>query len=379
MPKIQHGIPSHITDQRVKVSCRFRELDVESFSVIRMNELTAEGDSFIDLSSNKLSGDVGMEMFSSMKGLGVNEFPVFLRKLDKLYALDLSNNKIYGQIPYWVKDFSRNPLRYLYLSDNFLTGGIENLQHFNQTTVLDLNSNLLQGPLPLSICNLSSPAILDFSGNNFTSCIPECLLLLKGLTVLDLGSNNFQGSIPTSPVQGNNTLRILSLSANQLEGRIPRSLINFTVLGVLDLGNNKITDTFPTWLETLPYLWVLILRHNRFHGPMALRGICFLFLAFGSLTYLIIVSQDGNLDLCGFPLLKDCGEISAKHVPPSSMPQQKDGSEDLASIFSWRDVLMGCGCGLVFGFIMGLVMLRIAKPEWLINISECCYQKLKRR
>ncbi|CAN4112991.1 unnamed protein product [Withania somnifera] len=232
-----------------------------------------------DLSSNKLSGNVGIEMFSSMKRLGnrsekhdkmiipyfrelflsssrVNEFPVFLRKLDKLYALDLSNNNISGQIPYWLKDLSQNPLRYLYLSDNFLTA------------VLDLKSNLLQGPLPLSICNLSSLSILDFSGNKFNGGIPECLLMLKGLTVLDLGSNNFQGSIRK--------------------------------------------------------------------------------------------------------------KSSAEQVPPPSMPEQEAGSEDFARAFTWRDVLMGFGCRLVFGFTMGLFMLRIAKPKWLINISESCYQKLKR-
>ena len=37
---------------------------------------------------------------------------------------------------------------------------------------------------------------------------------------------------------------------------------------MLDLGNNKINDTFPHWLGTLPNLTVLVLRSNRFHGPI---------------------------------------------------------------------------------------------------------------
>ncbi|PHT42581.1 hypothetical protein CQW23_16606 [Capsicum baccatum] len=321
--------------------------------------------------------DITVVAAAEFLNLHHGEIPDAFTGQHQLSYLFLQNNLFSGQIPPSV--FSLLSLTQLLLSHNQLQGpvsssisklvnlaGIENLQHFNQTAVLDLNSNLLQGPLPLSICNLSSLAILDFSGNNFTSGIPECLLLLKGLTVLDLGSNNFQ-------------------------------------------GNNKITDTFPTWLETLPYLWVLILRHNRFHGPIgSSRNLLpFPSIRIFDLSHNSFTDKLGSLDmlqsldlswnqftgkipeqlanLTSLAVLDlsqnqlDCGEISAKHVPPSSMPQQKDGSEDFASKFSWRDVLMGCGCGLVFGFIMGLVMLRIAKPEWIINISECCYQKFKRR
>ena len=37
---------------------------------------------------------------------------------------------------------------------------------------------------------------------------------------------------------------------------------------VLDLGNNKINDRFPYWLEALPELKVLVLKSNRFYGPI---------------------------------------------------------------------------------------------------------------
>ncbi|CAK9154802.1 unnamed protein product [Ilex paraguariensis] len=52
-------------------------------------------------------------------------------------------------------------------------------------------------------------------------------------------------------------------------GPTPQSLINCGALKILDLGNNKISGTFPYWLENLPLLQVLILRSNRFHGPIA--------------------------------------------------------------------------------------------------------------
>ncbi|BAT80623.1 hypothetical protein VIGAN_03021600 [Vigna angularis var. angularis] len=41
-------------------------------------------------------------------------------------------------------------------------------------------------------------------------------------------------------------------------------------LGVLNLGNNQLEDTFPHWLQTLPYLKVLVLRDNKLHGSISL-------------------------------------------------------------------------------------------------------------
>jgi hypothetical protein len=40
------------------------------------------------------------------------------------------------------------------------------------------------------------------------------------------------------------------------------------MLKVLDLGNNQFNDRFPSWLKNLPNLEVLILRSNKFNGPI---------------------------------------------------------------------------------------------------------------
>ncbi|KAK9025637.1 hypothetical protein V6N11_038496 [Hibiscus sabdariffa] len=53
---------------------------------------------------------------------------------------------------------------------------------------------------------------------------------------------------------------------------LPRSLINCTSLKFLNLANNKLNDTFPHWLGGLPDLRVVILRSNRFHGPLNISG-----------------------------------------------------------------------------------------------------------
>ena len=237
--------------------------------------------------------------------------PSWLYSIPHLHSLHLDNNQLTGHID----EFQYNSLRYLDLSRNNLHGPLPisisklvNLYHINVSLnslcgimestmfsklknleIVDLHSNLLQGPLPIPpfgisffsisrnnlsgmipswICNISSLKVLDLSHNNLSDLIPLCLgNLSDNLSVLDLRNNKFYGTIPESFVKGN-YLRSLNLNGNQLEGKLPRSLVNCRHLEVLDLGNNKISDTFPHWLENLPKLRVLVLRSNRFQGSI---------------------------------------------------------------------------------------------------------------
>ncbi|XP_044467782.1 receptor-like protein Cf-9 homolog [Mangifera indica] len=270
------------------------------------------------LSSNSLSGIIEFHMFSKLKDLrylslshnnlsvtttefnvnssfpqleslylsacNISEFPGFLRSLDHLDHLDLSENKIHGHIPNWMLEIGKDTLSWLNLSHNSLTGTIQlpwkNLEY------LDLHSNTLQGLLPIPqpymrlislsnnnftgeipdlICNMSFIEILDLSNNSLSGNIPECMGNFSSLHVLDLRKNRFNGSIPRTFAKGNN-YRTLNFNNNELKGSIPRSLINCSRLEVLDLGNNKINDTFPYWLGNLPELQVLVLRSNKIYG-----------------------------------------------------------------------------------------------------------------
>lgn len=97
--------------------------------------------------------------------------------------------------------------------------------------------------------------------------ISPCIgnLTSHNLSVVDLHMNKFLGVIPSTFTK-DSILRNLDLNGNKLEGPLP--LLNCRKLEVLDLGNNKINDTFAKWLESLPMLQVLILRSNKFHGPI---------------------------------------------------------------------------------------------------------------
>ncbi|GLT59083.1 hypothetical protein SLA2020_319230 [Shorea laevis] len=297
--------------------------------------------STVDLSSNNLSGTITANMLSKLVNLGtldlssnsllslsnngtvvncsfpnlyylkfsscnIHKFPSFIRKAERLGVLDISNNKIFGQIHKW--EIEGMSLAILNLSYNFLTG--IDLFGFRHLKTVDLRSNLLQGSLsirsttwdymeqlfisgnnltgeiPSSYCNLISLRILDLANNSLGGKIPECLGNLGHLFILDLQMNKFHGRIPNSFVNNLDLwrnmshrittnyfddqiqLRTLKLNDNQLEGILPRSLINCSNLEILDVGNNNLNDTFPHWLGVLPSLKVLILRSNRFHSAI---------------------------------------------------------------------------------------------------------------
>jgi Leucine-rich repeat (LRR) protein len=276
----------------------------------------------LHLYSNDLSGIVAMDMFHKLKyltslvlslnhisfitktnsnatqnkfkvlGLGscnLSHFPDFLRNQNQLQLLDLSYNNIHGQIPIWVWNTSKETLKFVNFSHNYLTGFDQHQDNFPwpQLLVLDLSfnkiqeslripppstkiysvaNNMLQGEISPSICNLSSLYSLDLSNNQFSGILPHCLSNLScSLNILNLRANKFHGMIPQLCAKGS-TLKMIDLSQNQFEGVLPRSLSNCRMLEVLNLGSNELNDVFPSWLGTLPELRVLSLQQNGFYG-----------------------------------------------------------------------------------------------------------------
>ncbi|GLT39476.1 hypothetical protein SLA2020_136640 [Shorea laevis] len=258
--------------------------------LVNLGDLDLSNNSLLSLSNNGTGVNYSFPNLWSLKfsSCNIHKFPSFLRKVERLQALDISKNKISGQIHKWeVEGMSLSSLD---LSYNFLTG--IDLFGFGYLETVDLRSNLLQGSLPIlsttwdfmrgllvsgnnltgeipsSYCNLTSLRVLDLANNSLGGKIPECLGNLSDLSILDLGMNKFHGRIPNSFVN-NSFFRTLKLNGNQLEGRLPSSLVNCSQLEVLDVGNNYLNDSFPQWLGVLPRLRVLILRSNLFHGAIS--------------------------------------------------------------------------------------------------------------
>ncbi|XP_058111874.1 receptor-like protein 7 [Magnolia sinica] len=254
----------------------------------------------LDLSDNNLSVQYGsgnstfvsIPQFQSLLlcSCNISTFPNFLRNQVQLMELDLSYNKISGEIPKWIWEVGNGSLISLNLSHNVLQG-IKPSPHLllSDFQFIDLSFNMLKGSLPIpspsvlffsvsnnslggeiprSVCNATSLTVLDLSHNHFIGQIPSCLGEIgDALSVLNLQGNAFNGTLLQTFKEGCN-IQMLDLSGNQLEGRVPRSLANCKMLEVLNLGNNQIHDTFPLWLGALSQLRVLILRSNQFHGAI---------------------------------------------------------------------------------------------------------------
>ncbi|XP_071707981.1 receptor-like protein Cf-9 homolog [Rutidosis leptorrhynchoides] len=199
----------------------------------------------------------------------INVFPTSLRSMINLESLDLSDNEINGDIPIWAGEIGAdNQLLRLNLSHNSITGLPQFLWH--GLYELDLQSNKIHGPLPPSICNMSSLDLLDLSMNDFSGVIPQCFGNFSSyLTVMNIANNNIHGTIPNTFRFRDCGLRGLILKGNQLQGELPTSLSYCYYLKLLDLENNHLNGTFPNWLEDLSYLQVLNLKSNNFHGRIA--------------------------------------------------------------------------------------------------------------
>ncbi|XLT64347.1 receptor-like protein 49 [Arachis hypogaea] len=184
-----------------------------------------------------------------------------LWKFPKLQTLVLSENKLEGNVPKWIHDI--HSLERLKLSQNQLSS-IGQFPWY-QLKYLDLSFNLLTDDNISFICNATSLQIVNLSHNKFKDTIPQCLANSPDLQDLDLPMNKFHGTLPST---FSRDLISLNLNGNQLEGHLPRSLSNCKDLIDLNLGNNQIEDTFPNWLQSLPYLEILVLQSNKLYGPI---------------------------------------------------------------------------------------------------------------
>ncbi|CAI9273738.1 unnamed protein product [Lactuca saligna] len=233
--------------------------------------------------------DSGLSVVSDNSSSYVNPEFSFLGEIggDLLDYLDLSYNSITS-----LPQFQQDGINFLYLQSNQIQGpfplSICNLINLISLDIsnnsfsgvipqclgnisfsleyLNLKSNLIQGFFPPLICNLSALTFLDMSDNNFGGVIPQCLgNIISSLLMVDMGNNHFHGTIP-NVYEECGQLEGLIFNGNQLQGEIPRSLSKCQYLKVLDLGNNQLNDTFPDWLGDLQMLQVLSLKSNKLHG-----------------------------------------------------------------------------------------------------------------
>ncbi|OEL27026.1 hypothetical protein BAE44_0011955 [Dichanthelium oligosanthes] len=156
--------------------------------------------------------------------------------LNGLAYLDLSNNKISGDIPNWIWEmwncYSLN------LSHNMLTGMELNSYVFpfsNALHVFDLKSNRLQGQIPMPG---SAAFLLDYSNNMFSSLLPNFTIYLSSTQFLKLSNNNISGHLPRSICDS--PLEILDLPHNNFSRLLPPCLMENVYLRILSFEGESI-------------------------------------------------------------------------------------------------------------------------------------------
>ncbi|CAK7323955.1 unnamed protein product [Dovyalis caffra] len=133
----------------------------------------------LNLSGHNLSVLVNSTKFLNLPYLerlnlvncSIREIPSFVQKLGGLVELDLSKNKIRGQVPKWIWHLEN--LVYLNLSNNFLNGmeAPPSASFLSSLAFFDVSSNLLEGSIPTLPPSIS---FLSLAKNKLTGEIPKC-------------------------------------------------------------------------------------------------------------------------------------------------------------------------------------------------------------
>ncbi|XP_027152228.1 receptor like protein 21-like [Coffea eugenioides] len=197
------------------------------------------------------------------------QIPSFLLYQKEMQILDLSSNKLVGEIPTWLLQNNTN-FEVLVLKDNSFTGPflVDDSLGINLSQ-LDISNNDVSGKVPQNI-GLSFPFLewLNLSGNSFEANIPQSLGNLTWADSIDLSHNKFSGEVPSQIGTGCLGLRILVLSYNNLHGNFPSGSTNLTSLEFLHLDNNHFIGSISHGLSRSPSLYWLDISNNSFQGKI---------------------------------------------------------------------------------------------------------------
>ncbi|XP_027924073.1 receptor-like protein EIX1 [Vigna unguiculata] len=191
---------------------------------------------YVSLGSNQFDGPIPQFLRNSgVLDLSKNKFSsssLFLclnGTIETLYQLDLSNNRLSGQIPDCWSHFKS--LTYLDLSYNNFSGKIPTSMGslFDLQALLLRNNNLTSG-IPLSLRSCTKLVMLDMAENKLSGIFPAWIgSSLKKLQFLSLRSNNLYGTLPIQICYLRN-IQLLDLSINYLFGKIPKCIKNFVAM-----------------------------------------------------------------------------------------------------------------------------------------------------
>ncbi|XP_010479447.1 PREDICTED: leucine-rich repeat extensin-like protein 3 [Camelina sativa] len=187
----------------------------------------------------------------------------FLGKLDTVSIFHANSNNFIGSVP----DVSKlNFLFELDLSNNKLTGDFPtNVLKGTNLTFLDLRFNTFSGSVPPQVFNLDLD-VLFINNNNLVQNLPSNLGSITAL-YLTFANNRFTGSIPESIGNIKYLQEVLFLN-NQLTGCLPYQIGNLNRATVFDVESNRLTGPIPYSFGCLDKMEQLSLARNNFYGTI---------------------------------------------------------------------------------------------------------------
>uniref|UniRef100_A0ACD5TCY6 Uncharacterized protein n=1 Tax=Avena sativa TaxID=4498 RepID=A0ACD5TCY6_AVESA len=230
----------------------------------------------LDISLNQLSGELPLSLeFMSVTVLLMqsNLLTGLIPKLSRtIKVLDISRNSLNGFVP----NFQAPQLEVAIMFSNFITGTIPtSICRLEKLWALDLSNNLLSMELPdcggkeqeqWNPPNKNSPRVNSTSSfslkittlllrnNSLSSGFPLFLRQCASLMVLDLAENKFTGELPRWISEAMPSLVMLRLRSNNFSGHIPIELIGLHLVRIVDLSNNNFSGVIPHYLENLTAL-----------------------------------------------------------------------------------------------------------------------------
>jgi Leucine-rich repeat (LRR) protein len=206
--------------------------------------------SHLNLSHNSLSDPLPMGLFSS---------------LNQLKVLDLSYNRLFGDISGWPAS-----TEIVDLSSNHFNGTIQSsfIQRAWRLVELNVSNNSFVGPIPSYPCTDSSfVRLLDFSHNLHSGQVPSGLGSCSKLKVFRAGFNSLSGLLPRD-IYSATGLEEISLPSNDLSGSINSDIVNLTKLTNLELYGNELSGKLPANIGKLSKLKYLLLHTNSLTGSL---------------------------------------------------------------------------------------------------------------
>jgi len=115
--------------------------------------------------------------------------------------------------------------------------------------MMQMSSNILTGPLPTQLGQLTNLELIELGDNNFSGSIPTEIGLMVSLSSVDLRGNSLTGPIP-SEIGLITYLTEIRLDGNNFTGTIPAEVVSIEGLRVLTFSGS-LTGDIPDHIQTL--------------------------------------------------------------------------------------------------------------------------------